>query len=130
MIVVIGILAAISIVSYNNVAAKARNSQRTQDIKTLAKALEMYYIHNGEYPPSTGPSIINGSRNSSVDSSWQNLAGHLNPYIGELPVDPINSGSGISSSSHGYAYYSDPGANYCGSSGSRQFYMLGYDDDV
>lgn len=42
VIVVIGILAAISIVAYNNVAAKARDSQRLQDVATINKALDMY----------------------------------------------------------------------------------------
>ena len=42
VIVVIGILAAISIVAYNSVSAKARDSQRLQDVATINKALDMY----------------------------------------------------------------------------------------
>lgn len=130
VIVVIGILAALAIGSYNSMSAKARDSQRMQDVKAISKALEAYYIRNGEYPPSTGPSVINSSRNSSVDSSWQNLAGHLAPFMKELPVDPTNSGSGISASGHGYAYYSNGGPGYCGATSPRQFFLLGYNLEV
>ncbi|OYX41609.1 hypothetical protein B7Y94_04780 [Candidatus Saccharibacteria bacterium 32-49-12] len=131
VIVVIGILAAISVVAYNGVAAKARDSQRAQDIKTIAKALEVYYIDNGRYPLSTGSTSINNSWSASADASWANLAAQLKPYIGELPVDPTNNGSGIGSTNYGYGYYSNPNTtaastNFCSASGDYQFYILTY----
>ena len=133
VIVVIGILAAISIVAYNNVAAKARDSQRVQDIKTIAKALEMYYIDNGEFPSSAaGSTSINSSWAASADASWQNNSSQLEGYIGgSLPADPVNSGGGIGSTTYGYAYYSNPSTTststqFCGVSGVRQFYLLTY----
>lgn len=50
VIVVIGILAAITIVSFNGVQSRARDAERTSDMKSLHKALEMFYIANGYYP--------------------------------------------------------------------------------
>jgi prepilin-type N-terminal cleavage/methylation domain-containing protein len=46
VIVVIAILAAITIVAYNGIQARARDTQRIQDIKTIAKAHELYNIKN------------------------------------------------------------------------------------
>lgn len=95
VIVVIGILAAISIVAYNNVQQKARDSQRAQDIRTIAKALEMYYTDYGEFPNSAcGASCPPGKKGgttvaTTADGSWSVLEDALVPdYISALPKDP------------------------------------------
>lgn len=53
VIVVIAILAAIVIVTYNGIQAKARNATRINDIKTTQKLIEAYNIQHGEYPKTT-----------------------------------------------------------------------------
>ena len=50
VIVVIAILAAITIVAYNGIQSRARDAQRAQDGKTIAKALELYHIDKRAYP--------------------------------------------------------------------------------
>ncbi|MDB5167909.1 MAG: ral secretion pathway protein [Candidatus Saccharibacteria bacterium] len=50
VIVVIGILAAITIVAYTGVQARARNADRQADINAIVKALALYQIDNGSYP--------------------------------------------------------------------------------
>ena len=50
VIVVIGILAAITIVSFNGVSAKANVSKSQSDLKNMQKLLEMYKVDNGTYP--------------------------------------------------------------------------------
>ena len=50
VIVIIGILAAISIVAYNSVIGKANDSAVQQDLANIAKKLELYRIKQGEYP--------------------------------------------------------------------------------
>jgi prepilin-type N-terminal cleavage/methylation domain-containing protein len=50
VIVVIGILAAITIVAYNGVQARARNVDRQADVNAIVKALALYYVDNGNYP--------------------------------------------------------------------------------
>ena len=50
VIVVIGILAAITIVAFNGVQQRARDAERTSDIKQLKKALEVFYAENSYYP--------------------------------------------------------------------------------
>lgn len=50
VIVVIGILAAITIVSFNGVQQKARDTERKSDIGQFHKALELFYAENNYYP--------------------------------------------------------------------------------
>lgn len=53
VIVVIGILAAIAIVSYNGAQKTARNAQRLEDVNRVADLIDMYYTKNGSYPITT-----------------------------------------------------------------------------
>jgi prepilin-type N-terminal cleavage/methylation domain-containing protein len=50
VIVVIGILAAIVITTFNGVQQTARNTERETDIKALHGQLEAYFAQNGRYP--------------------------------------------------------------------------------
>ena len=50
VVVIIGILAAITIVSYTSVQQKSRDATRTSDITEVQKALEKYRAANGMYP--------------------------------------------------------------------------------
>lgn len=59
VIVIIAILAAITIVSFNGVQKRARDSQRYSDAKTIMKALELYKAYNGSYPPTTTTTMAN-----------------------------------------------------------------------
>ena len=80
VIVVIAILAAISIVAYNGIQTRARDSQRMTDIGAVQKALAMYRAENDSYP-SVGSD--NGGYNLST------LEAALVPkYLPKLPVDP------------------------------------------
>lgn len=48
VIVVIGILAAITIVAFNGVQQQARDSQRKSDVKQIAKALQLWSINTSK----------------------------------------------------------------------------------
>jgi prepilin-type N-terminal cleavage/methylation domain-containing protein len=50
VVVVIAILAAITIVSYNGITEQARNSQLLGKVDSYAKALQLYKVKNGAYP--------------------------------------------------------------------------------
>ena len=104
VIVVIGILAAVSIVAYSGIQGRARDSQRLQDIATIRKALEMYKTEQGRYPvPVANPGVNNWE--ASVDPNFlQSLQG----YISKAPVDPMNKiipPHGAYVMGHYYAYY-------------------------
>lgn len=86
VIVVIAILATISIVAYNGVQSRARDSERITKVKAIGRAIEMYYVDNGYYPM-----IQHGSGNESSCGSQTENWGHcdrlkllsdaLAPYI-------------------------------------------------
>ena len=83
IIVIIGILAAISVVAYNGIQQRARDSARTSDIAGVQKALELYRADNGTYP-----SV--GTDNSGYNLSTLSTA--LVPkYISSIPNDPNTS---------------------------------------
>src|SRR5690606_30018009 len=50
VIVVIGILAAITVVAYNGIQQRARDSQRISAARALQSALAMYFVDHGSYP--------------------------------------------------------------------------------
>jgi prepilin-type N-terminal cleavage/methylation domain-containing protein len=57
VIVVIGILAAITIVSYNGVQAKAHNAARVSEAEQAVKMLSIYKNQNGVYPTLPGGAV-------------------------------------------------------------------------
>lgn len=59
VIVVIGILAAISIVAYNGIQNRANDTTVKADLQKLSKILELYKADYGKYPTS-GNAINNG----------------------------------------------------------------------
>lgn len=100
VIVVIGILAAITIVAYNGIQARALDSTRSNDLAAIQKALELYKTEKGTYPAATA---------NPGSSGWElstDVAGtfieELKPYIGEVPIDPVNTAA----SAYWYYYYS------------------------
>jgi general secretion pathway protein G len=50
VIVVIGILAAITIVAYNGIQTRARTAEKVSDLSNVMKQLEMFYADKGYYP--------------------------------------------------------------------------------
>ena len=54
VIVVIGILAALVLNSYQGVQARGRDTERKTDQNSMATQLEVYYNDNGGYPLMTG----------------------------------------------------------------------------
>lgn len=49
-ITILAILAVVGMASFTGTFAKARDGKAISDIKTISKALEMYYSINGSYP--------------------------------------------------------------------------------
>ena len=103
VIVVIGILAAIIIVTYNGIATHARDTRRLDELVGLGKVLEIYHAENGGYPrcdTTTGPNISYTPITGTVSSC---LADELVPaYITTLPTDPTNNGSNVYFYAAGY----------------------------
>lgn len=80
VIVVIGILAAITLVAYNGVQNKATDSANIENSHVISNAMAMYYVDNGTYPLCTS-----GNGQSCTLSS---IASALTPmYTSQIPND-------------------------------------------
>ena len=100
VIVVIAILAAITLVSYNGIQIRASNTQTTQVVSEYVKALGIYAVDNGGYPAATGclgdsypaPSHVclsQGGTNACFGlgaSASMALNTALKPYMGNVPA--------------------------------------------
>ena len=81
-IVVIGILAGITIISYNGISQRSRDSRRDSDVSQLKIAIEKYHSENSTYPSVCS----NDDQDCSVDALKTSLA----PYLKSIPHDPRN----------------------------------------
>ena len=90
VIVVIGILAAITVVAYNGIQQRAHNAQTIAAVKDYAKIYTAYAIDNGSYPSSSNYCLGDGyqdnlcwdNRTYAPDAS-ANAA--LKTYVSSLP---------------------------------------------
>lgn len=104
VIVVIGVLAAISIAAYNSVQSKARDSSRIAKLDQLVKGIELYYAQNGYYPPIDHGLGTETSCGSQTDN-WGHcdrlriLTDAIAPYV---RIDPTT----LSNATQGNYYYS------------------------
>ena len=132
VIVVVGVLAAITLVSFNGIQAKARDSQRLQDVKSIVKALELYKTQNGRYPDEVGTVGAGGWEISSDGTNATNFLSLLatSSTASKIPVDPKNtapSGLDPGNASPNFTYfYHLYGAGASGCPVARgDFYVFG-----
>jgi general secretion pathway protein G len=104
VIVVIAILAAITIVAYNGVQQRARDSRRQSDVSTIRKALELYKTDKGNYPNASSTQPVFGGWEVSTDTAGSFME-YLLPYISSVPVDPINDTTNSPRRSYWYYHY-------------------------
>ena len=100
VVVVIAILATITIVSFNGIQTRARDSARDVAVKNIQTALEMYKEdNNGVYPNACG--------SPNTGCNVPNLASALVPkYMSTVPNDPssgVNIGYVVSIGQTGYS---------------------------
>lgn len=89
VIVVIAILSTITVVAYNGIQVRARDSRRAQDISSIRKALMLYNIEKGGvWSADAGNWRAEGWELSS-SPDWLSF---LREDYGNMPVDPVNTG--------------------------------------
>lgn len=119
VIVIIGILAAITIVAYNGTQQRARDSKRVNDITSIKGALLAYKSLNGVYPDSTS------GQSGSWDSSADFRSGHIfltnlvtSGIVRSVPIDPVNTSNDTDQNTgmH-YNYYTYNDMAYLGTIG-------------
>ena len=121
VVLLIGVLSgiALSVINPQGIRAKARDSQRISDLKTLQVALETYFSDNRSYPVSASFTPISTGLSGPLALLLDDPADPNDPvYINILPEDPsqgINVPTGASCGTgvdvHDYYYQSD-GSNY------------------
>ncbi|HSX18956.1 MAG TPA: prepilin-type N-terminal cleavage/methylation domain-containing protein [Candidatus Saccharimonadales bacterium] len=87
---IIGILTAVGVNTFENSQGRARDSKRQEDLKSIEKALELYYQDNKAYPTTglarwstcTGAPYVTQTTNGWIPGL---VTGN---YIRQLPLDP------------------------------------------
>jgi len=117
VVVVIGILAAITIVAYNGIQQRAQNIRRLNDIDAVTSSLALYAKeHNGSYPATTNNTTANWkSIDVRTDSNCFNGSAQTDwiPGVDSLPQSVPNTGSsaGVNGNPGCYLYASN-GTDY------------------
>lgn len=118
VIVVIGILAAITIVAYNGVQNRAQDARRINDAQMIVGALEAYKTLNGTYPAAV-PNDPSGWEVSKTTPATFLSSLKTSGAISNLtPVDPINANSTY------YKYFRYPAGNASCDATRGEFYVL------
>ncbi len=89
VVIVIGIIASISIVSYNGVQDRAEFSRAQTDMKHINDALTIYRAKNGQYPSTSGwtyqyPTAYSSALNTGF------LSALVPSYLDSMPVGKTN----------------------------------------
>lgn len=140
VISIIGILAAIITVTFDNVRKATRTSERETDIEMLANALEKYYDENGDYPAPTSLVNNNGTISGGYithevlkDIPAEALVAPLAPADTTNSIKLITdySYSSMTVDSYGYSVAFSANPDYCtNDSMSCSNYVLFYKDEV
>ena len=99
VIVVIAILAAITIVAYNGIQQRARDTDRKSDITALVKAMSVWSVQTGNTPMQTGAGYNDGGTGWVYATNYTNnietvlkSAGVLSGTVRD-PQTPLGNGS-------------------------------------
>lgn len=130
VIVVIAILAAISIVAYNGIQERARNTKRVNDVVAIQKALELFRTEKGRYPSAYGANSPGSADNLPAGfSPPYSLSGYTysiatnDSWLKELRDSGLAQGVPIAPGNNtdsNYVYFSSTGLGSC----TEPFYML------
>jgi general secretion pathway protein G len=90
VIVVIAILATISVVAYNGVQGRARDSKRKSDLASIVKLLELYQADNGGYPICNSVNPYQGGALSASTLTYCLTPALVPKYTNSIPRDPVN----------------------------------------
>lgn len=118
VISIIGLLAAVVLVSLNNARKKGRDAKRDADLQQIYTAINLFYSQNGCLPITTGSTCTGaGGYNDANAGGWDysSQGGFMDflrtsGLMARVPVDPTNNmtGDGAPAGTFGYRYYCYP----------------------
>lgn len=76
VVVIIAILAAITVVAYNGIQNRARQSAMSNMLNQYAKKIELYKAENGQYPNTLSDAGLASSNGATFQYSTDNIAGN------------------------------------------------------
>ena len=97
VIAIITMLSSLAFVQFQTARARARDSQREKEVKTLQDALALYATSVATYPIYSG--FLTGNDAASMELMAKDT-------ISKVPIDPINTGA------YRYVYDSGNGTTY------------------
>lgn len=105
VIVVIGILAALVIVTYTGIQQRARDTERKTDINAIHGQVEAYYAQTGSYPALADVNT----------AAWRNLnMKGLDPAALQEPRGTTQAlAATVSNTQYGYAVFQTDGTTAC-----------------
>ncbi len=126
VIVVIGILAAITIVSFNGVQLRGRDAERQSDIRAVQQAIELYYVDHGYFPPHNGLNGVTGYQFAKDNFQGMGLGALVAP--GEAAGASSFTGSlgGLPPNRYAYKAFTDAGMTVNAYGSDAQTYQVGW----
>lgn len=117
VIVVIGILAAITIVAYNGIQQRGRDAQRKSDISALTKAIHLYNLDKGDFADAgcgngTGSGFLSNDYDGAGPIKTVNACLADDKYLPKALVDPSGSLTCSGISCHAYMKANCSGTSY------------------
>ncbi len=116
VVAIMGLLAALAVISLNNARQRARDARRISDVKQVQTALELYYLDNQEYPGTPTDGSYNGNLGGlcisqdgteGIDST---CAGSV--YMRLTPSNPRPRGDGgCTNTNYKYTAVTEDGSN-------------------
>ena len=106
VVVVIAILAAITIVSYNGITANAKFSKLKADLSSVNKAILLYHADNGFYPNSTSACVNGwcGWDQVTGDAFVPNVSPEYITALPQLPTENVTQDTFLYHSTSGTSY--------------------------
>ncbi len=117
VIVVIGILAALVITTFNGIQQKGRDTERQTDVKALHGQLEAYYAQNGRYPTLAN---LNDTTFRNASMKGLDVGALVDPKGDKTASAPIASSAGANV----YSYAVSPTSCDNGAGGDCTGYVL------
>ncbi|MBC7869049.1 prepilin-type N-terminal cleavage/methylation domain-containing protein, partial [Candidatus Saccharibacteria bacterium] len=116
VIVVIGILAAISIISYGGLQQRARDTVRKNDLAQLSKTIKLYSVDKGDYVEAGCGASGNGWLSSDYDGAGPLLSNNQclldGGYLSKVLKDPFGLETCGGLTCYAYMKGSCPGGQY------------------
>jgi len=115
VISIIGLLSSFLVASLSQARAKARDTRRKAELRSMQTALELYFNDNNGYP--VAPGWLSSEPGDGPPAPGDYIPGLVPAYMARLPRDPLGGPSHINPPcgppwKRAYVYYSPDGLNY------------------